>query len=316
MVAVFDVKRIFYHSTSMLMKNIVINKDCLTGLKELQDNSIDCCITSPPYWALRNYGTSQIYGGNEFCEHIEFENNYCVDCGAWQGELGLEERPMLYIEHLMSIFKEIKRVLKDDATLFVNIDDTYSSGNRAKGGGDKYAFDPKNKNVNRETYAPNRMGCGIPDKSLCLIPELFVIEMARLGFIVRNKVIWHKPNQMPESAKDRFTNDFEMIYFFTKSKSYYFNQQKEGNRNKRSVWSINTKPFSKAHFAVYPEQLVKIMINSGCPENGIVLDPFMGSGTTAVVAKKLNRNFIGFELNPDYVKIINERIYDELGMFQ
>ena len=91
MVAVFDVKRIFYHSTSMLMKNIVINKDCLTGLKELQDNSIDCCITSPPYWALRNYGTSQIYGGNEFCEHIEFENNYCVDCGAWQGELGLEE---------------------------------------------------------------------------------------------------------------------------------------------------------------------------------------------------------------------------------
>ena len=106
-----------------------------------------------------------------------------------------------------------------------------------------------------------------------------------------------------------------MIYFFTKSKSYYFNQQKEGNRNKRSVWSINTKPFSKAHFAVYPEQLVKIMINSGCPENGIVLDPFMGSGTTAVVAKKLNRNFIGFELNPDYVKIINERIYDELGMF-
>lgn len=174
------------------------------------------------------------------------------------------------------------------------------------------------------------------------------------GFILRNTIIWHKPNQMPSSAKDRFTVDFEKIFFFVKQPTdYYFEQQLEksiwaeydkrsevkggvksngksatgkyatskvaytegGMRNVRTVWSINTEPFPEAHFATYPEKLVKRMIEAGCPENGLVLDPFMGAGTTAVVAKKLNRNYTGFELNPKYKLIAENRLIKEVGLF-
>lgn len=194
------------------------------------------------------------------------------------------------------------------------------------------------------------------NKSLLMIPYRFAWAMIENGWILRNVINWRKPNQMPQSANDRFTVDFEPIFFFTKQPKYYFEQQLEPyekpldrwggddlvangvstwdngtgqkayrtrnmrpnpeGRNMRTTWDINTQPFAKAHFAVYPEKLVERMIKSGCPVNGLILDPFLGSGTTAIVARKLNRNFIGFELNPDYVKIINERIYDELGMFQ
>lgn len=174
-----------------------------------------------------------------------------------------------------------------------------------------------------------------------------------VGFTLRNTIIWHKPNQMPHSAKDRYTVDFEKIFFFTKQATgYYFEQQLEaftssekdikrakkndgdydlpyaqskrsvggvgygnGGRNKRTVWSINTKPFRDAHFATYPEELVGIMVKSGCPEGGIVLDPFMGAGTTAIVAKKLNRDYVGIELNPEYLKIAENRINKEFGFF-
>lgn len=189
-----------------------------------------------------------------------------------------------------------------------------------------------------------------------MIPYRFAWLMVENGWILRNIINWHKPNQMPQSAKDRFTVDFEPIFFFAKQPKYYFEQQLEpyekpldrwggeslvakGNstwdngtgqksyrhrnmrpnpegRNMRTTWDINTEPFNKAHFAVYPEKLVSRMILSGCPENGTVLDPFLGAGTTAIVSRKLNRNYIGFELNPDYVKIIHERINEELGMWK
>ena len=196
-------------------------------------------------------------------------------------------------------------------------------------------------------------------KSLCLIPERFAIEMIDRGWTLRNQIIWHKPNCMPSSAKDRFTMDFEYVFFFVKNKKYWFETQYEKytepmnrwggkykrrainekldpkglananslarpqrdmrpnkkGRNKRCVWEITTKPYPEAHFAVYPEKLVERMIKSGCPEKGIVLDPFHGSGTTGIVAKKLNRNFIGYELNPDYIKLSEKRYHDELGMF-
>ena len=193
------------------------------------------------------------------------------------------------------------------------------------------------------------------NKSLLMIPYRFAWSMIEKGWILRNVINWTKPNQMPSSAKDRFTVDFEPIFMFVKSQKYYFEQQFEpyskpmnrwggenleangksewdkgtkqttyrkrnmrpnpDGRNMRTTWNINTKPFSEAHFAVYPEKLVERMILSGCPENGIVLDPFHGSGTTGIVAKKLNRNFIGYELNPDYIKISKKRYNDELGMF-
>ena len=200
------------------------------------------------------------------------------------------------------------------------------------------------------------MGCGLPEKCLCLVPERFSIEMVDRGWILRNTIIWHKPNQMPQSATDRFTVDFEKIFFFTKSSTgYYFEQQLEpytkpldrwggtdlepdgksewdegtgqtsyrkrnmrpnpDGKNMRTVWSINTEPNSEAHFATYPQRLVERMIKAGCPENGVVIDPFFGSGTTGIYARKVNRNFIGFELNPEYAKIAENRLFKELGMF-
>lgn len=277
----------------MICDNI-INGDALEQLKLLPDNSVDCCVTSPPYWALRDYGVS--------------------------GQLGLEETFQEYINKLCNIFDEVKRVLKKEATLFVNIGDTYSS-----------------------------------KKSLCQIPSRFAIEMENRGWILRNEIIWHKPNCMPSSANDRFTVDFEKVFFFVKQKKYYFKQQldkytkpidrwggkcikpngvsvwdkgtgqesyrkrdmrpnSEG-KNKRSVWSVNTKPFKGNHFATFPEKLIEPMISAGCPENGVVLDPFFGAGTTALVAIKQNKNYIGIELNKEYIKIAQDRINELNGMF-
>jgi len=290
------------------MKNLILNKDCLTGIKDLSDNSIDCVITSPPYWALRDYG--------------------CDD------QLGLENTPNEYIAKLVKLGLEIYRVLKPEGTCFINLGDTYSSGIRAKNG--ETFIETKNPNKNKPLFPPNRNGgSDAPDKSLSLIPYRFAWAMVENGWTLRNIINWRKPNQMPQSANDRFTVDFEPIFFFTKQTKYYFEQQFEPyekpldrwggddlvangvstwdngtgqkayrtrnmrpnpeGRNMRTTWDINTQPFAKAHFAVFPEKLVGRIIKSGCPENGIVLDPFLGSGTTAIVARKLNRNFIGFE---------------------
>lgn len=314
--------------------NKIIEGNCLTVLKTLADNSVDCCITSPPYWGLRDYGHEEQIGGES-----DFKQ---------------------FVVNLANVFDEVKRVLKPTGTCFVNLGDTYASGVRAKNGADVNTNDPKNPNANRSKVAPNRMGCGLPEKCLCLVPERFSIEMIDRGWILRNTIIWHKPNQMPQSATDRFTVDFEKIYFFTKnSTGYYFEQQLEpysensdmeyrtslrvgkfyraGNenpykkntplagdreakfnpdgRNMRTVWSINTEPNSEAHFATYPQRLVERMIKAGCPENGVVIDPFFGSGTTGIYARKVNRNFVGIELNPEYVEIANKRLFKELGMF-
>jgi DNA modification methylase len=317
--------------------NVIHNENCLTGLKKLPDNSIDCCITSPPYWGLRDYG------------HEE--------------QLGNEPHFKDFINNLCSVFDEVKRVLKPTGTCFVNLGDSYNtiSGRMVQ---------LKNGKSPLETLYNSKVGVKVkeawggrtefvknyPKKSLFLIPERFAIEMIERGWCLRNQIIWHKPNQMPQSAKDRFTVDFEKIFFFVKeSIGYYFEQQlepytapmnrwggdelkadggsnwdkgtkqtiyrkrdmrpnKEG-KNMRTVWSINTEPFPEAHFAKYPPKLVERMIKAGCPEGGIVLDPFMGTGTTAMVARKLSRNYIGFEINPEYIKMANKRIYKEVGMF-
>lgn len=299
--------------------NRIINSDCLTALKLMPDDSIDCVVTSPPYWKLRDYQTNPvIWNAKEGCKH-HWKNNFCTLCNAWQGELGAEPNYHLYINHLCDIFDEIQRVIKSTGTCWVNLGDIYN---------------PKNK-------------------SLMLIPSKFSVEMLKRGWVLRNIIIWQKPNTMPHSVKDRFTVDFEYLFFFVKSPKYYFEQQFEPikestikkakskinenksifyqgmskenyekyqqrvlydpaykGRNKRTVWNIATVPFKGAHIATYPPKLIEIPIKAGCPENGIVLDPFMGSGTTAVVAKKLNRNYIGIELNPEYIKMAEGRIMD------
>jgi len=219
--------------------------------------------------------------------HRDFKRGFCKKCKAWKGQLGLEPNFDLYIKHLCDIFEEVKRTLKKEGGCWVNLGDTYSGSSVIT----SY----------RSTY---------PKKSLIMIPFRFAIEMVNRGWILRNVIIWHKPNAMPCSVKDRFTVDFEYFFFFVKNKKYYFKQQKElsSKRNKRCVWPINTKPFKGDHSAVYPPELIETPIKSSCPQKGIILDPFMGSGTTALEALKQDKKFIGIELNEKYIKIAEERI--------
>lgn len=284
----------------------IINGECLDELKKMQDNSIDCVVTSPPYWALRDYGVEKQIGNEKTFEE--------------------------YISNLCDIFDEVMRVLKKDGTCFVNIADTYSgTGNK------KEHKDPKNKEGRNGQYIALNSKTSVKKKSLCCIPDRFKIEMINRGWICRNEIIWHKPNAMPSSVKDRFTVDYEKIFFFVKSNKYFFNQQKEkakypfddrGKRtdnrrgtmcnsmngktgeykNKRCVWSINTKPFKSAHFATYPVDLIEPIISSGCKVGGIVLDPFCGAGTTCIVANRQNKKCIGIELNKEYITIAKARI--------
>lgn len=553
--------------------NKIIQGNALEVLKTLESESVNCVVTSPPYWSLRDYGTAHWEGGNPNCEHIEetkikdikgdwqrpsrieynkkrqnikqIQENICKKCGAKRTDkqLGLEITFQEYIIKLCDIFDEIKRVLKKDGTCFVNLGDTYNShsGDPCKVGGiegkrarenidNQFYVDRRLKNIQKGRFDKNKYGgksgihCGrgrgasIPNKSLCLIPERFAIEMVNRGWILRNKVIWYKKNCMPSSVKDRFTVDFEDVFFFVKSNDpqywindktfelvskqpmgirgienkdwewkecpacsnknyfnyrtrdigkkeedcpqfivsktekeclkkkicsrckgtgkikysfwsghhYWFEQQYDNfqkdtfrrtkmkyagekadiiktfsnqssikwankiqkgsfqGRNQRCVWDITTQSFKDAHFATFPEELPKRCIKAGCPEfickkcgkprekiynkeliidkytndkgkvkevlksndkrmvlprartgingynkfifkkytncncniefePGIVLDPFAGAGTTLLIAKKLNRNYVGIELNPNYVKMAEKRIEKECG---
>lgn len=308
--------------------NKIIEGNALQMLKTLPDKSIDCCITSPPYWGLRDYG------------HDE--------------QLGNEKTFKEFIDNLCNIFDEIKRVLKDEGTCFVNLGDTYAGSGGWSEFKETWGATKQLKNKSSNIVYSKIRKESVPNKCLNLIPERFAIEMIDRGWILRNQIIWHKPNQMPNSVADRFTVDFEKIFFFVKKGKYYFEQQldpytepldrwagqmirgdyktktdqfsiQERNgrnmrpnpegKNMRTVWSINTDPTSEAHFATYPQRLVERMIKAGCPINGIVIDPFFGSGTTGIYARKVERNFVGIELNPEYVEIAKKRLYKELGMF-
>ncbi len=276
--------------------------------------------------------------------------NFCIRCNAWRGSLGLEPTFQLYIQHLVQIFDEVKRVLKKTGACFVNLGDIYG------GSGGRKGHTHESSNLNRLTVGygateGNQQVTKHLAKSLLQIPSRVSIAMTERGWILRNTIIWQKTNCMPSSAKDRFTVDFEYLFFFVKNKKYYFKQQFEPykqstidrsayghygmkcqdeyagindkqidyimkqvtdnpqrGRNKRCVWNIPTQSFKKAHFATFPESLCETPILAGCPPNGIVLDPFIGSGTVAVVAHKLRRNWIGIELNPEYVEIAEKRI--------
>jgi len=343
----------------------------------LDSESVDCVMTSPPYWALRDYGTATWEGGDPKCDHRTFDNDIenagekqktnkgsmrtfkevCRQCGAVRKDkqLGLEPTFQEYITKLCDIFDEVKRVLKDDGSCWINMGDTYFT---TTGAG---YFDRGNCSFGQEEKYGQKAGGNykglkpkadqLPQKSLCQIPSRFAIEMSNRGWILRSDIIWWKPNCMPSSVKDRFTVDYEHLFFFVKNRRYYFETQYEsyadirkpitkeeriakgnwqgsnrglemrggfknlgnlGNyqtgRNMRAVWKIATKPFKEAHFAVFPEELCETPIKAGCPVNGVVLDPFIGSGTTGVVALKQRKRFIGFELNPEYVKIAQDRI--------
>lgn len=331
--------------------NKILQGDCIEVLKQLEAGSVQTCITSPPYWNLRDYGV--------------------------EGQLGLEQTPTEFINKMVDVFREVRRVLKDDGTIWINIGDSYASPakNRsteaAKAKGNlEGGYWTQEQSVQTKTKIVD----GLKRKDLVGIPWMLAFALRADGWYLRQDIIWHKPNPMPESVKDRFTKSHEYIFLLSKSDKYYFDQESvlekcspntnqrlsqdvinqigserahggsrsdrpmkavgrkfdpaAGNknnpdfdsamaimpekRNKRSVWTVSTKPFKEAHFATYPKELILPCVLAGSKPGDIVLDPFFGSGTTGLVAQEHERKYIGIELNPEYIKIAESRLSGSL----
>ena len=274
--------------------NIIINKDCLAALKEMPDESVDCCVTSPPYYGLRDYGM--------------------------KGQIGREETPELYVERLAEVIGQIHRVLSARGTLWLNIADSYC------GTGSKGMYpDPKNpkgRNGQKISLTQNVKGC--KNKDMIGIPWRLAFALRDAGWYLRSDIIWQKGNAMPENVKDRPIRSYEHVFLFSKSRRYYYDSSAaaepaalsgrgSGNmqelyRNGRDVWMVNTVAYKGAHFAAFPPKLALKCILAGCPKNGIVIDPFFGSGTTGLAAVENSRRYIGIELNPAYCMLAEERI--------
>ena len=274
------------------MKIQILQGNCIETLQKLDDKSINTCITSPPYWGLRNYNDEE-------------------------KQLGMEDTPKEFVENLVKVFREVKRVLRDDGTVWLNLGDSY-----------------------------------LPNKQLGGMPWRVALALQQDGWYLRQDVIWHKPNPMPESVKDRCTKAHEYIFLLSKNVKYYFDNEaikedakfpdgpnsahkiRKGcddpkmktrtglhkiganpKRNKRSVWTITTKPFKGAHFATFPMDVIEPCVLAGCPEGGTVLDPFGGSGTTGIVAVNNNRHAVLCELSQEYIDLAKDRINQEGGMF-
>ena len=304
------------------MKNTVLYGDCRDTLKTI-DTKIRMCVTSPPYYGLRDYG------GEE-------------------NQIGLEQTPEEYIQQLVEVFRSVRDIMTDDGTLWVNIGDSYY--NYRNSAGEHYAKQSFSKTrQDLPVHSPVRGNKleGLKNKDLIGIPWMLAFALRSDGWYLRQDIIWNKPNPMPESVKDRCTKSHEYIFLLSKNKNYYFDHkaisepaQDWGTRdrtngkyhnpgtglqphsgltksyerkNKRSVWTVNKKPYKGAHFATYPEELIKPCILAGSQENDIVLDPFMGSGTTGKVAVSLGRYYIGCELNPEYGTLIDKRIQNTLS---
>jgi len=300
------------------MKDTILFGDCRETLKQF-DEKARCCITSPPYYGLRDYGGED-------------------------KQIGQENTPEEYIQNLVEVFRLVRDNLTDDGTLWVNIGDSYY--NYRPGKGQSYPKQSVSKTKQDLPDKCNKRGNkldGLKEKDLIGIPWMFAFAMRNDGWYLRQDIIWHKPNPMPESVKDRCTKSHEYIFLFSKNRKYFYDNEaiKEpvkkdwgtrdrtkgkyhntgtglqphsgltksyDRKNKRSVRTVTNKPYKVAHFAVFPPDLIEPCILAGSEEIDIVLDPFMGSGTTAMLAKKHNRNYIGCELNEDYASLQTDRI--------
>lgn len=328
---------------------------------------VQTCVTSPPYYGLRDYGTGKWVGGDPSCSHKRdskfseatitghknmagavgdgIYKSVCPKCGAVREDLqlGLEETPEEYIANMVDVFRCVKDILADDGTLWVNIGDSYA--HNVKEHNTKSAKQVSNRGT-EQWVTPDRNfdESGIKTKDLIGIPWMLAFALRADGWYLRQDIIWHKPNPMPESVQDRCTKAHEYIFLLSKSPKYYYDidsikeeatSTDESNRNrdetklnntpgrtkmaglttnhyetknKRSVWSVPVKPYEGAHFAVFPSDLIEPCILAGAPVGGIVLDPFMGSGTTAQVAQNLGRKYMGCELNPEYKPLQDKRL--------
>jgi len=326
-------------------KTIKLNKiyqgDVKKVLAKFPSNIVDCVCTSPPYFNLRDYQTGEWIGGNDpKCKHIKnqafsskttiqknqkkvnkgrelYYNHKCPKCGAVKKDLqiGAEKTPEEFVETMVKIFRQIKRILKDTGTVWLNLGDTYIGGGRGDGGKSKTQTGNKGSLIfNRSTVK------GLPAKNLVGIPWRVALALQADGWILRQEIIWNKPACMPESVTDRCTKSHEHIFLLTKKPHYYFdhkiireliqNPEIDGEkyRNKRTVWSVSITNYKGAHFATFPPKLITPCILAGCPKGGVVFDPFFGSGTSGSVAKKNNRKYLGIELNPKYVRLAKQRL--------
>tara|TARA_R110002110_G_C13406997_1_gene713286 strand:+ start:285 stop:1220 length:936 start_codon:yes stop_codon:yes gene_type:complete len=266
----------------------------IESLRSLPTDSVNCVVTSPPYWGLRDYGA--------------------------EGQLGLEGSPADFVAGMVEVFEEVRRVLHPSGTLWLNLGDSYNSlmsGSQnlansscsVRGGGHK---------ASSQSYSLKRgKSPGLKPKDLVGIPWRVALALQNAGWWLRQDIIWHKPNPMPTSASDRCTTAHEYIFLLTKSAQYDFSQMLETatsgqgeatKRNKRSVWTIASQPYPGSHFAVFPEELARLCITAGCPEGGTVLDPFSGSGTAGKVALQLGRKYIGLDVNEEYLALALRRV--------
>jgi site-specific DNA-methyltransferase (cytosine-N4-specific) len=253
-------------------------------LSQMPEGHFDCIVTSPPYWGLRDYGVA--------------------------GQIGAETTVDEYIADLVLLFREARRTLSDNGTLWLNIGDSYTSGGRTW-----RDADAKNKGRAMDYRAPTPEG--LKPKDLIGVPWKLAFALQADGWYFRTDIIWNKPNCQPESVKDRPTRSHEYVFLFSKSEKYFYNGQaimepasdpKQKSKNRRTVWNITTEPYPGSHFAVYPRALVRLCIAAGSRENGRVLDPFFGSGTTGVVCNELGRHCVGIELNAEYAELARERL--------
>ena len=367
--------------------------EVLDILRTLPDESVNCCVTSPPYWGLRDYGTAEWEGGDPECDHKKGSlcsdkstlagytsdniklrvfgmpyQDVCGKCGAIRKDrqLGLERTPEEYVARMVEIFREVRRVLTKDGTLWLNLGDSYYGGGWK---GSQTDLSNTKQGTNAGTLAGKTMKKDPPHevlkpKDLVGIPWRVAFALQADGWYLRQDIIWHKPNPMPESVTDRCTKAHEYVFLMSKSAKYYYDgdaikkpqadisirrafstnnvdKRKDANnpnyaisgkaqdetnermrqsiadgnpqlRNRRSVWTVTTKPFKGAHFATFPRDLIRPMIQAGCPADGVVLDPFMGSGTTAIEAIYQGKRYIGIDLNQDYCAMAAKRIDAEL----
>ena len=288
--------------------------NALTILKQMPDEFVNCCVTSPPYWGLRDYG---------------------ID-----GQLGLEKTPEEYVAKMVEVFREVRRVLRKDGTLWLNLGDSYSS---PAGGQNNFQSSTLTggRGARDPSHIPSKKDSGLKPKDLVGIPWRVAFALQADGWWLRSDIIWAKPNPMPESVTDRPTKAHEYIFLLTKSAKYFWNQEavrephmdsslrryeyggsgangkpfamqqsprgNESGRNIRTVWTIATQSYKEAHFATFPEEIPERCIKAGCPEGGVVLDPFIGSGTVAKVAIRLRRQYIGIDINPKYYELAQKR---------
>lgn len=275
----------------------ILQGDCRQVLASLPDDSVHCCVTSPPYFGLRDYGMPE--------------------------QIGMEPTPAEFVANLVAVFREVRRVLRPDGTLWLNIGDSYAGG----GGGNYSKSAKQTSHGGHITNVRNRpdwlAAAGLKAKDLIGVPWMLAFALRAEGWFLRQDIVWSKPNAMPESVQDRCTKAHEYVFLLSKSPSYYFDSAsmkepaagEQLTRNRRSVWAIATKPFRGAHFATMAPDLAEACIKAGCPIGGTVLDPFGGAGTTGLVAGQLQRDAVLIELNPAYIDIARRRIEADAPLF-